>query len=201
MAPVPRAAAGGGRGRVRTGRHAPTPYIGPRERAETLRTMVEGAAAGHGGMVLIGGVAGVGKSRLVRETAAMAERLGMAVYTGNCLDMESPPPYQPTIDHLEQAARTDCPERISRRSRRQRARDREALAVTPPALRRHRALARPDARAGTSIHAPRRRRVHRARRPTTSRWCSPSRISTGPTSRRCCCCVTSVVEPRVFRCS
>ncbi len=83
-----------------------TPYVGRVSERETLRTMVEAAASGHGGMVLIGGVAGVGKSRLVRETAAMAERLGMAVYTGNCLDMESPPPYQPTIDHLEQAART-----------------------------------------------------------------------------------------------
>ncbi len=35
----------------------------------------------------------------------MAERLGMSVYTGNCLDMESPPPYQPSIDHFEQALR------------------------------------------------------------------------------------------------
>jgi len=84
----------------------PTPYIGRVSERETLGTMVEEAASGRGGMVLIGGVAGVGKSRLVRETAAMAERLGMAVYTGNCLDMESPPPYQPTIDQLEQAART-----------------------------------------------------------------------------------------------
>jgi class 3 adenylate cyclase/tetratricopeptide (TPR) repeat protein len=83
----------------------PTPYIGRATERETLRSMVEAAAAGRGGMVLIGGVAGVGKSRLVRETAAIAERLGMAVYTGNCLDMQSPPPYQPTIDHLEQAAR------------------------------------------------------------------------------------------------
>jgi tetratricopeptide (TPR) repeat protein len=40
----------------------------------------------------------------------MATKLGMAVYTGNCLDMESPPPYQPAIDHLEQAARSASPE-------------------------------------------------------------------------------------------
>jgi class 3 adenylate cyclase len=85
---------------------APTPYVGRVSERETLRSMVESASAGTGGMVLIGGVAGVGKSRLVREAAAVAERLGMAVYLGNCLDMESPPPYQPTIDQLEQAART-----------------------------------------------------------------------------------------------
>jgi class 3 adenylate cyclase/tetratricopeptide (TPR) repeat protein len=84
----------------------PTPYIGRANERETLRTMLESAVAGRGGMVLIGGSPGLGKSRLTREAAAMAERLGMVVYTGNCLDMESPPPYQPAIDHLEQAART-----------------------------------------------------------------------------------------------
>jgi class 3 adenylate cyclase/tetratricopeptide (TPR) repeat protein len=84
----------------------PTPYIGRVTERETLRTMLESAVGGHGGFVLIGGPPGLGKSRLTREAAAMAERLGMVVYTGNCLDMESPPPYQPAIDHLEQAART-----------------------------------------------------------------------------------------------
>lgn len=88
----------------------PTPYIGRTNERETLRTMLESAVAGRGGMVLIGGPPGLGKSRLTREAAAMAERLGMVVYTGNCLDMESPPPYQPAIDHLEQAARTASPE-------------------------------------------------------------------------------------------
>ena len=88
----------------------PTPYIGRATERETLRTMLESAVGGHGGIVLIGGPAGLGKSRLTREAAAMAERLGMVVYTGNCLDMESPPPYQPAIDHLEQAARTASPE-------------------------------------------------------------------------------------------
>ena len=88
----------------------PTPYIGRATERETLRTMLESAVDGHGGIVLIGGPAGLGKSRLTREAAAMAERLGMVVYTGNCLDMESPPPYQPAIDHLEQAARTASPE-------------------------------------------------------------------------------------------
>jgi class 3 adenylate cyclase/tetratricopeptide (TPR) repeat protein len=88
----------------------PTPYIGRAAERETLRTMLESAVGGHGGLVLIGGPPGQGKSRLTREAAAMAERLGMIVYTGNCLDMESPPPYQPAIDHLEQAARTVSPE-------------------------------------------------------------------------------------------
>ena len=86
--------------------NAPTPYVGRVAEREQLRSMVEATADGRGGLVLIGGPPGVGKSRLTREASAIAEKLGMVVYTGNCLDMESPPPYQPAIDHLEQAARS-----------------------------------------------------------------------------------------------
>ncbi len=117
-------------------------------------------------MALIGGPAGLGKSRLAREAAAAAERLGMVVYTGNCLDMESPPPYQPAIDHLEQAARTASPEGVPSRSGSERARGGQVAAVAAAALRRHPAVARPDPRAGAPLHAPRGGRVHRARRRT-----------------------------------
>lgn len=90
--------------------NVPTPYVGRASEREQLRTMLEAAVGGRGGMVLIGGPAGLGKSRLTREAAAMATKLGMAVYSGNCLDMESPPPYQPAIDHLEQAVRSLSPD-------------------------------------------------------------------------------------------
>ena len=83
----------------------PTPYVGRTAEREQLRQVLESAASGRGSMVLIGGPAGLGKSRLTKEAALVAERLGMSVLTGNCLDMASPPPYQPSIDHLEQAAR------------------------------------------------------------------------------------------------
>jgi hypothetical protein len=88
----------------------PTPYIGRAAEREQLRTMVEAAAEGRGSMLLIGGGAGLGKSRLTREAAAIADRQGMTVRTGNCLDMASPPPYQPTIDQLEQTARRLSPD-------------------------------------------------------------------------------------------
>ena len=90
--------------------NAPTPYVGRVAEREQLRSLVEAAANGHGSTVLIGGPAGLGKSRLTLETAEIARRLGMVVYLGNCLDMSSPPPYQPTIDHFEQAMRTASPE-------------------------------------------------------------------------------------------
>ncbi len=88
----------------------PTPYIGRAAEREQLRTMLEAAVDGRGGIALIGGPAGLGKTRLTRETAALAERLGMSVLTGHCVDMESPPPYQPSIDQLEQAVRSSSHE-------------------------------------------------------------------------------------------
>ena len=87
----------------------PTPFVGRAREREQLRTKVETAAGGRGSMLLIGGAAGLGKSRLTREAAAIADRLGMTVRSGNCLDMDSPPPYQPNIDQLEQTARRLSP--------------------------------------------------------------------------------------------
>ena len=44
--------------------------------------------------------------------AVVGERQGMTVLTGHCLDMASPPPYQPTIDHIEQATRNSSTEQL-----------------------------------------------------------------------------------------
>ena len=88
----------------------PTPYIGRVAERERLRTMLEAAAGGRGGMVLLGGPAGVGKSRLTREVAAQAQQLDMTVRTGTCVDMDSPPPYQPSLDQLEETARRLSPD-------------------------------------------------------------------------------------------
>lgn len=88
----------------------PTPYIGRVAERERLRALLEAAAAGRGAMVLLGGPAGVGKSRLTREVGALAHRLDMTVRTGTCLDMAAPPPYQPSVDQLEETLRRLSPE-------------------------------------------------------------------------------------------
>ncbi len=69
-------------------------------------------ASGAGSLVLIGGEAGVGKSRLVEEAAAEARRLGFRVLTGHCVDQQGAPPYLPTIEHIEEAARQVSPEAL-----------------------------------------------------------------------------------------
>ncbi len=87
----------------------PTPYIGRVAERRAPPVGARAAAAGRGGMVLLGGPAGVGKSRLTRAVAAQAQQLDMTVRTGTCVDMESPPPYQPSLDQLEETARRLSP--------------------------------------------------------------------------------------------
>jgi len=83
-----------------------TPYVGRLAERERLQSLAEKAQSGRGNLVLISGEAGAGKTRLMQELSEVAERRGMAVFVGHCIDMEAPPPYQPLIEHVEQAART-----------------------------------------------------------------------------------------------
>lgn len=82
---------------------ARTPFVNrDNERAE-LRRAVELALGGRGGLVLVCGEAGVGKSRLIQEVTAEAEARGMRVLTGHCVNMEGVEPYLPFVEILEQA--------------------------------------------------------------------------------------------------
>lgn len=59
------------------------------------------ASSGQAATALVGGEAGVGKSRLVRELAAHARRMGAGVLVGHCLDLEEGGlPYAPFVDVL-----------------------------------------------------------------------------------------------------
>ena len=73
------------------------------ELGELRERLAELRATGTGGLVLISGEAGVGKSRLVREFAAGAERAGMSVLIGRAVpDGE---PYRPLVEALGGALR------------------------------------------------------------------------------------------------
>src|SRR5262245_8741418 len=93
---------------------ARTPFVGRgTERARVLRA-VERAREGAGALLLLVGEAGVGKTRLVEEVAAEARRLGLRVLTGHCVDQQGAPPYLPTIEHIEEAARQVAPDSLRR---------------------------------------------------------------------------------------
>jgi DNA-binding CsgD family transcriptional regulator len=77
-----------------------------------LRGLLDAAAAGHAVTALIGGDAGVGKSRLVAEVMTVAGRRGFTVLCGQCAEIGDSVPYLPFADafrtappHVEQVVK------------------------------------------------------------------------------------------------
>jgi DNA-binding CsgD family transcriptional regulator len=75
------------------------------ERA-TLRSLIASTAGGNGCVVMLFGEPGIGKTRLVREMAALAQAEGSTVCFGTCYEREGWPPYAPWTEILTQYART-----------------------------------------------------------------------------------------------
>ncbi|MHB8644498.1 MAG: ATP-binding protein, partial [Thermomicrobiales bacterium] len=63
-----------------------------------LRDKLAAAKDGKGGLVLIGGEAGVGKTTLADAVLREAAGQGFAVLEGHCFDLAETPPYGPFID-------------------------------------------------------------------------------------------------------
>jgi DNA-binding winged helix-turn-helix (wHTH) protein/tetratricopeptide (TPR) repeat protein len=64
--------------------HAGEPFVGRDDALETLRSAWQRAAAGAGGLVLVSGAPGIGKTRLVERFGMEVERVGGAVLVGRC---------------------------------------------------------------------------------------------------------------------
>jgi DNA-binding CsgD family transcriptional regulator len=79
--------------------------VGRDRETRQLRDALAGAQAGRGGTVLLAGEAGIGKSRLVRETAGDARARGMAVLTGRAVAGGVPTPFRPFAEALVSAGR------------------------------------------------------------------------------------------------
>ncbi|HSO23892.1 MAG TPA: AAA family ATPase [Chondromyces sp.] len=65
-----------------------------------LRRAWSAAAAGRGGLVLVSGEPGSGKSRLARELVDYARITGGSVLRGGCYELEAATPYLPFIEAL-----------------------------------------------------------------------------------------------------
>jgi DNA-binding SARP family transcriptional activator len=86
------------------------PLVGrKRERAEVAR-LLELVADGSGGMVLVSGATGVGKTRLMQEVARDASWHGMGVAWGHSCELSAPPPYQPLVEVLHEASLAHLPQ-------------------------------------------------------------------------------------------
>ena len=82
---------------------ARTPFVGRVAELATLSTALERARAGSGGMVLIGGEPGIGKTRLAEEAAAEAVAAGMQVLVGHSYEIVGAAPYVAVVEILEAA--------------------------------------------------------------------------------------------------
>ncbi|HET8629042.1 MAG TPA: AAA family ATPase, partial [Thermomicrobiales bacterium] len=75
------------------------PFLVGRERERALlRERLAAALAGQGGLVLIGGEAGIGKTSLAAALAAEARERGALALAGRCYDLAETPPYGPWLD-------------------------------------------------------------------------------------------------------
>jgi DNA-binding CsgD family transcriptional regulator/tetratricopeptide (TPR) repeat protein len=84
--------------------HASYPFVGRSRELATLRTLVPRLPGEGRRIALIGGEAGSGKSRLVREFAREAAASGVFVLYGAC-DAVVRTPYRPFVEALEQLVR------------------------------------------------------------------------------------------------
>jgi DNA-binding CsgD family transcriptional regulator len=83
------------------------PLVGREREQSVLRERFVGACAGHGGLVLIGGEAGIGKSALAEALCHEATKASALVLVGRCYDLTETPPYGPWADCFGRYQPTD----------------------------------------------------------------------------------------------
>ncbi|MGH2632768.1 MAG: AAA family ATPase, partial [Tepidiformaceae bacterium] len=79
---------------------ANVPFVGRQRELERLRERYQRAARGDGGLVLVAGEPGIGKTRLVEQAALEAGDVGALVLTGHCFEGDWAPPYAPFTELL-----------------------------------------------------------------------------------------------------
>ena len=87
------------------------PIVGRRKELADLFARLDAMAEGRGGLVLIGGEPGVGKTRLTEAVLVEARRRGFFCTLGHCYEMEGAPPYLPMVEQVEYAMRVAPPGR------------------------------------------------------------------------------------------
>jgi eukaryotic-like serine/threonine-protein kinase len=74
-----------------------TPFVGREAELAALTADLDAALAGRGGMVLLAGEPGIGKTRLAEELAAQATARGALVLWGRCWEGEGAPAFWPWV--------------------------------------------------------------------------------------------------------
>ena len=74
-----------------------------------VRAVLARARGGTGSILLVAGEAGIGKSRLLRETAAEARERGFVVLSGSCFEADRAAPFAPLLDLVRAFSATASP--------------------------------------------------------------------------------------------
>lgn len=75
-------------------------FVGRTHELAVLRASVEGAAAGHGQLVLVAGEPGIGKTRLAEELASHARERDTTVLWGRCHEGDGAPAFWPWVQAI-----------------------------------------------------------------------------------------------------
>jgi tetratricopeptide (TPR) repeat protein len=90
-------------GRTPAARGRTRPFVGRERELEELRAGLASAEAGRGGVFLLGGEPGIGKTRLLDVVALHAQGLGWTVLVGRCWDGGGAPAYWPWVQVVRAA--------------------------------------------------------------------------------------------------
>jgi len=91
---------------------AHTPFVGRTAELAKLTHCLQEARAGHGGLVLLAGEPGIGKTRLTEEFSESAAEIGALVLAGRCYEGEWAPPYGPFAEAIATYTHTAEPEQL-----------------------------------------------------------------------------------------
>ena len=84
-------------------------FVGREREIEQLREAADGALAGNGGLLLLVGEPGIGKTRTSEELATYARVSGARVYWGRCREDEGAPAYWPWVQAIRSYVRDADP--------------------------------------------------------------------------------------------
>jgi tetratricopeptide (TPR) repeat protein len=90
-------------------------FVGRDRELAILVEAVDAVRRGRGGLYLVGGEPGIGKTSLVDELSRRAAGGGVHVLWGRCHEIEGGPPYWPWIQVIQAQVRASAPERVAAR--------------------------------------------------------------------------------------
>ena len=85
-------------------------FVGRQQELAELRDALDDAIAGRGRLVMLAGEPGIGKTRIARELAVVAESRGVQVLWGRCYEEEGSPPYWPWVQPIRDYVQQQNPE-------------------------------------------------------------------------------------------